>query len=42
VNHHFNLSVLGVLVARWQVIDPPSWCGALTTTLFGDEETPLS
>jgi hypothetical protein len=27
---------LGVLVARWHVLDPPAWCGVATTTLCGE------
>jgi hypothetical protein len=32
---------LGVLVARWQVIDPSAWCGAATTALCGGCGDPL-
>jgi len=32
---------LGVLVARRHVIDPPAWCGAATTTLYGGRGDPL-
>ena len=28
-------SLLGALVARWHVNDPPAWCGAASTTLCG-------
>lgn len=31
---------LGLLITRRQVIDPSAWCGAVTTILYGDEETP--
>ena len=30
------------LVARWHVIDPPAWCGAATTTLYGGRLDSLS
>ena len=30
------------LVARRHVIDPPVWCGAATTTLYGGRGDPLS
>jgi len=32
--------LLGVLVARRHVNDPPAWCGVASTTLCGDVETP--
>ena len=32
---------LGALVARWHIIDPPSWCGAVMTTLYGVRGDPL-
>ena len=25
-------AILGVLVTRWHVFDPPAWCGAATTS----------
>ena len=31
---------LEYLVARRHGIDPPAWCGAATTNLYGDVETP--
>ena len=31
---------LGALVARRYVIDPPTWCGAATTTLCGGRGDP--
>ena len=32
---------LGALVARWHVIDPPTWCGAAMTILYGGRGDPL-
>ena len=29
-------------MARRHVIDPPAWCGAATTTLYGGRGDPLS
>ena len=33
---------LEYLVARRHVIDPPAWCGAATTTLYGGRGDPIS
>ena len=30
-------AILGALVARWQVYDPPAWCGTASTTLYGGQ-----
>ena len=32
---------LGALVARWHVINPPTWCGAAMTILYGGRGDPL-
>ena len=32
---------LGALVARRHIIDPPTWCGAATTILYGGCGDPL-
>ena len=29
-------------MARRHIIDPPAWCGAVTTTLYGGRGDPLS
>ena len=35
-------AILGVLVTRWHVFDPPAWCGEVMTSFVRGTWRPLS